>query len=165
MWRSNGKSIYSKKKVDSEDVEDVEWDWEYCQRFATGVKDLTPKQFWDSQPKDIIIMIQGFREQREYEERKHLETLHYNRLNTAILISPNIKGNKVLPKKLYPLPEDRVAVQMTKREQIESWLELDVCITNGKKRGYVDYEGNLFKDKEGKKQIGYFKNNELTYLN
>lgn len=136
-----------------------------CQEFATGIKDLTPSEFWASQPKDIIIMVQGFRKQQGVERQQHLETLHYLRMNTAILLSPNVKNNKIQPKKLYKLEGDTNPVRMSKEEQIESWLELDVCITNGKKRGYVDYEGNLFKTKEGKKQIGYFKNNELTYLN
>ena len=44
------------------------------QKIAYGRLGLKPKEFWELQPKDIMIMIDGFEEQREYKEALLLET-------------------------------------------------------------------------------------------
>lgn len=125
--------------------------------------------FWELQPKDIMIMVEGFKEQREYKERVHLETLRLLRYNgyTTLATTPMKKGARI-PKvtNYYPLPYDDVSKDiMSKEEQIEQWQQLDPFITNGKKRGYIDFKGNLYKDIEGRFKIGYIENNEIQYIN
>lgn len=109
-------------------------------------------------------MYEGFQMKQDYEYQLHLEALFYNRQNTAILLSPNVKKHKIQPLKLYKLPCDSKTPELTKEEMIADYISYVSIITNGKLRGYQDNENNLW-DKNKENIIGKMVNNEIQYLN
>jgi len=101
---------------------------------------------------------------QDYNYQLHLEALFYNRQNTAILLSPNVKKQKIQPLKLYALPCDESKDKLTKEQMVESFFEYTSFITNGKLRGYKDNNNDLW-DKTKTKIIGKIIDNELQYIN
>lgn len=91
-----------------------------------------------------MLMYDGFKIQREYEQRLHHESLAYNRLNTSLLINLQVKKD-IKPEMLYKLPFDKkVERKKITKEQIIAFFEKkDKVITNGKLRGYKDKNGNI----------------------
>ena len=132
--------------------------------YSTGL--MRPKDFWESQPKDIILMIKGFRVQREYREREHLETLRLIRYvgHTVLMMTPMRKG-AIKPKlyNYYPLPYDKKKEDITPLERAEFFNQRQRYISNGKMRGWMDKQSRLFNEED--KQIGNIVDNELVYLN
>jgi hypothetical protein len=109
-------------------------------------------------------MYEGFQMKQDYEYQLHLETLFYNRQNTAILLSPNVKKQRIQPLKLYKLPCDKKETELTKEEMVEMFTNYSSVITNGKLRGYLDTESNLW-DKTKTKVIGKIVDNDIQYIN
>ena len=87
-------------------------------------------------------MFEGFSEHEEKEERKHLDTLIINRLNTAYLLNQNTKKT-VRPEMLYTLQGDRPKITITKEQIVSFFNKKDPVIENGKIRGYKDKNGNF----------------------
>ena len=90
-----------------------------------------------------MLMNEGFRVKREYEERLHLETLICNRMNTSLLLNIHTKKN-ITPEMLYRLSGDKVQkLEITKEEIYTFFDKKEPIITNGKLRGYKDMNGNI----------------------
>ena len=168
MWKSYGFSFWCKKKVDSKSTKvgnnDVAiWDWEAIQKFVYGTYLLKPTEFWHLQPKDIILVVEGFMEQRKYQEAQQLETWRLIRYvgHTVLMTTPMKKGaKKPSLKKYYPLPKDTVKVEMTFDENQEMFSKRQSFITNGKLRGWYDRNGCLYDERVEGKQIGNIIKNE-----
>lgn len=113
---------------------------------AYGKLGLKPNEFWALQPKDIMIMNEGFEEQRQYNEVLHLQTLRLLRVaaHTTYMSIPLKKGHKhegLL--KFYPLPFDPEPKKVTIEEITNFFETKEPIITNGKLRGYKDKNGNV----------------------
>jgi hypothetical protein len=137
--------------------------------FACGVKNLTPKEFWDSQPKDIILMNEGFQNERKYTEGLHLETLRLLRYSayTTYVGIPTKKGfRKTKVTKFYPLPNDPKVQTMSTVERLNIENRKEPLITNGKMRGYKDNDSNaLYSDSIGGEIIAYINNDVIELVN
>ena len=89
------------------------------QKFAYGFLGLKPKEFWELQPKDIILMQKGFEQKREYDFNLHVQTLRALRMNAYY---SNTFKKRVKPQDLYPLPLDNErpeSKQITQEEMAE----------------------------------------------
>lgn len=100
---------------------------------------LKPDEFWNSQPKDIIMMHEGYLLRRKYEEAIQLNTLRLLRFNAYInyLAIPSKKTKKVKMEMLYPLPYDKKGSDVSKEFIKEFFDRKEPVITNGKLRGYL----------------------------
>lgn len=114
---------------------------------AYGRLGLKPSEFWELQPKDIMIMDEGFEDERKYKEALELQNLRLLRYigYTTYLSIPTKKGVK--KDKLinyYPLPLDSdYRREITTSEKVDFFEKKEAIITNGKLRGYRDKDGNV----------------------
>jgi hypothetical protein len=137
------------------------------QKIVYGNRLVSPKDFWDLQPKDIIMAIEGFNEQRQYDERLQVETLRVIRHigHTAYLLTPMKKSAKRISlENYYPLPFDKVKEELSKEDKIEIFNRYGSVITNGKLRGFRDVEDNLW-NKDKTKIIGHITRDGIQYIN
>jgi len=137
------------------------------QKIAYGFLNLKPKEFWELQPKDIMLMNEGFQMKQQYKEGLHLETLRLLRHNAYVnyLAIPTKKSHKKTSiTKFYPLPLDTNNKVLTKEEAIEKFFKKEPLITNGKLRGYIGDNSNELFNKEGK-LIAYIKGEFIEYIN
>jgi len=137
------------------------------QKLAFGFLGLKPKEFWELQPKDIIIMNEGFQMKQEYTEGLHLETLRllrYNDYTSYIGIPTKKSAKKSSLYKFYPLPLDPKAKELSSDEAKQLFNRREPLITNGKLRGYRENNTNKLYNKEGV-LIGYIKEDLIEYIN
>lgn len=129
---------YRKKKLDSEveEGESVKWDWYEMQKISYAHLGINALEFWQLQPKDILIMHEGYLMRRKEEHAIHYSTLFYNRLNTAYIMQQNTK-KKIRPDKLYKLPFEKKESTISKEEIRAHFDRKEPVITNGKLRGYM----------------------------
>ena len=134
------------------------------QKVAYGFLGLKPKEFWELQPKDIILMEQGFLMKREYNESLHRETLYLLReIGYTVYCSIPKKGRndsrqkylKFWWEKETTITEEYIKQNSNKKEPL---------IQNGKVRGYLDTKGNLWCSKKTN-VIARMENGELKYFN
>lgn len=113
-------------------------------------------------------MIQGFNKQREYEERRQVETLRCIRYVGYTVMSgiPVKKGTrKPRLESYYPLPLDKTVKEEIKEdEMIATFQTMQSIITNGKLRGYQDNNDNLW-NKDKTKIIAHFIDGAIQYIN
>ena len=155
-----------KKKVTKEQSKS-KWDWVEVQKFCYGFLGLKPNEFWELQPKDIILMNEGFQMKQDYKDSLHLETLRllrYIAYTSYIAIPTKKQHKKSSLTKFYPLRNDPKSKVLTKDEAKEFFTKKDALITNGKMRGYKSNNSNELFNKEGD-LIGYVKENIIEYIN
>ena len=137
------------------------------QKISFGFLGLKPKEFWELQPKDIILMNEGFQMKQQYNERLHLETLRLLRHNSYVnyLAIPTKKGSrKTSLTKFYPLPHDPKSEVLTIEQAKEKFFKREPFITNGKLRGYLGDKSNELFSKEGI-LIAYIEGDLIKYIN
>jgi len=137
------------------------------QKISYGFLGLKPKEFWDLQPKDIILMYEGFQMKQEYKDSLHLETLRILRYNAYVnyISIPTKKSHKKASlTKFYPMRNDPKSKEISKDEAKELFYKREPLITNGKMRGFKSIDSNDLYNKEGD-LIGVIKEDIIEYFN
>ena len=145
----------------------MEWDWYEVQKLSFGFLGLKPNEFWELQPKDIILMNEGFQMKQEQKTGLHLETLRilrYNAYVNYVAIPTKKSVKKASLTKFYPLPEDPKTEKLSFVEVKDKWTKREPLITNGKLRGYRENNTNSLYNKEGD-LIAYIKEDLIEYIN
>jgi len=137
------------------------------QKISYGFLGLKPKEFWDLQPKDIILMYEGFQMKQEYKDSLHVETLRILRYNAYVnyISIPTKKSHKKASlTKFYPMRNDPKSKEISKDEAKELFYKREPLITNGKMRGFKSIDSNDLYNKEGD-LIGVIKEDIIEYFN
>ena len=137
------------------------------QKISYGFLGLKPKEFWDLQPKDIILMYEGFQMKQDYKDSLHLETLRILRYNAYVnyISIPTKKSHKKASlTKFYPMRNDPKSEELSKDEARELFYKREPLITNGKMRGFKSIDSNDLYNKEGD-LIGVIKEDIIEYFN
>ena len=137
------------------------------QKISYGFLGLKPKEFWDLQPKDIILMYEGFQMKQDYKDSLHLETLRILRYNAYVnyISIPTKKSHKKASlTKFYPMRNDPKSEELSKDEARELFYKREPLITNGKMRGFKSIDSNDLYNKEGD-LIGVIKEDYIEYFN